>query len=105
MPVADLGSGDLRSRDIWLVRVLVQNGLAMFATWGTVASMFNFAVVLTYRSGARQDVSSTVSLSIFTAEIVLWWIVDNFREYVVGIDHITQHSLHKPNPSSLVMKL
>jgi hypothetical protein len=66
------------SRDIWIVRLLVQNGLAMFAMWGTVASMFNFAVVLTYRTGARQDISSTVALSIFTVEILAWWILDNF---------------------------
>ena len=26
------------SRDVWLVRLLVQNGIAMFAMWGTVAS-------------------------------------------------------------------
>jgi len=60
---------DLMRRDVWLVRMLVQNGLAMFAVWGTVASMFNFAVVLTYRTGARQNVSSSVSLSILTLEV------------------------------------
>lgn len=65
-------------RDIWVVRLVVQNGLAMFAMWGTVASMFNFAVVLTYRTGARQSVSSSVALSIFTLEIITWWIFDNF---------------------------
>lgn len=65
-------------RDIWMVRLVVQNGLAMFAMWGTVASMFNFAVVLTYRTGARQSVSSSVALSIFTLEIIIWWIFDNF---------------------------
>jgi hypothetical protein len=69
---------DEHRRDIWIVRLLVQNGLAMFAVWGTVASMFNFAVVLTYRTGARQDVSSTVSLSIFAVEIVAWWTFENF---------------------------
>ena len=65
-------------RDIWLVRILVHNGLAMFATWGTVASMFNFAVVLTYGTGAKLEVGSTVSLAIFTLEIIVWWIFDNF---------------------------
>ncbi len=64
------------SRDVWLIRILVQNGLAMFAIWGTVASMFNFAVVLTYRTGAPQDVASTVSLSIFTLEVFIYWLFD-----------------------------
>ena len=64
-------------REIWLMRILVQNGMAMFAIWSMVASMFNFGVVLTYRTGARQDVASTVSLSIFTMEILAWWLFDN----------------------------
>lgn len=75
--VSSAAETDFR-RDIWVVRLVVQNGLAMFAMWGTVASMFNFAVVLTYRTGARQSVSSSVALSIFTLEIVTWWIFDNF---------------------------
>ena len=66
------------TRDIWFMRILVHNGLAMFATWGTVAAMFNFAVVLTYRTGAEAEVGSTVSLAIFTLEIIAWWIFDNF---------------------------
>lgn len=71
-------AADEHKRDVWIVRLLVQNGLAMFAVWGSVASMFNFAVVLTYRTGARQDVSSTVSLSIFAVEIIVWWTFENF---------------------------
>lgn len=67
-----------REKDIWLVRILVHNGLALFATWGTVASMFNFAVVLTYRTGAKLEVGSTVALAIFTLEIIVWWVFDNF---------------------------
>ena len=65
-------------REIWINRILVQNGLAMFAVWGTVAAMFNFAIVLKYRTGAKQEVASTVSLSIFIIEILIWWIFDNF---------------------------
>ena len=62
---------------IWLVRILVHNGLAMFATWGTVATMFNFAVVLTHRTGAELDVGGAVSFAIFTLEILVWWIFEH----------------------------
>ena len=68
-------------KDVWLVRILVQNGLGFYATWGGVASIFNFAIVLTYRTGLtpkRQEVGSTVSLIIFTLEIFSWFILDNF---------------------------
>ncbi len=68
-------------RDIWAMRVIVQNGLGLYAAWGTVASVFNFAIVLTFGtglSGDRQAVGSTVSLIIFTLEIFAWFIFDNF---------------------------
>jgi membrane-associated PAP2 superfamily phosphatase len=65
-------------KDIWFMRVFVQNGLAMYATWATVASVFNFAVVLTFRTGAEQEVGSMVSLTVFTLEIIAWWVFDNF---------------------------
>jgi hypothetical protein len=64
------------TREIWLIRVFVHNGIAMFASWGTVASIFNFAVVLTYRTGAKKTVGSIVSLTIFTMELLAWWVFD-----------------------------
>ena len=64
--------------EIWFVRIFVQNGLAMYASWGTVASVFNFAVVLTFRTGAEQEVGSMVALTVFTLEIIAWWVFDNF---------------------------
>ena len=71
-------------KDIWMIRLVVQNGLGLFAAWGTVAAVFNFAIVLSYRTGLKQsrqsgqDVGSTVSLIIFTLEIFAWFIFDNF---------------------------
>ena len=72
------------NKELWFIRILVQNGLAMFAMWGCVAAMFNFGVVLTYGTGAKQEVASTVSLSIFTLEILIWWVFDNvvFEKYL-----------------------
>ena len=64
--------------DIWLMRVVCCNGLAMFASWGSVAAMFNFAVVLTYETGADPSAGSTVSLALFSLEICAWWVFDNF---------------------------
>ena len=36
---------------LWLYRALVNNGLAYYATWVTVATFLNFSIALTYRSG------------------------------------------------------
>ena len=67
-------------KEIWVIRLLVQNGLATFATWGSVAAIYNFAVVLISNTGVNVDagVGSTVSLTVFTLEIGAWWIMDNF---------------------------
>jgi len=69
---------DKMYKDIWFMRIFVHNGLAMYAIWSTVASVFNFAVVLIFRTGAPQEVGSMVSLTVFTLEVIAWWVFDNF---------------------------
>eukprot|EP00062_Callorhinchus_milii_P004061 gi/632942733/ref/XP_007886570.1/ PREDICTED: uncharacterized protein LOC103175372 [Callorhinchus milii] len=34
--------------DLWLVRILVQNGIVVYATWPTIATLLNFAIELTF---------------------------------------------------------
>ncbi|XP_041046057.1 uncharacterized protein si:ch211-161h7.5 isoform X1 [Carcharodon carcharias] len=70
--------------DLWLVRILVQNGLTVYATWTTIATLINFAVVLTYSGGITVVTSGTVSLSILAFEVVLWFNLENllFDKYV-----------------------
>lgn len=69
--------------DIWLIRLLIQNGIAFYAAWVTIATLLNLGVVLTYKDGSDvtdiyldQDVSSTIILAIAAAEIVLWFSLD-----------------------------
>ena len=69
--------------DVWLIRLLIQNGIAFYTAWVTVATLLNFGVVLTYKDGSdvtdtflAQDISSTIILSIVTAEIILWFSLD-----------------------------
>jgi len=67
-----------RQKDVWLTRGLVHNGLAMYATWVSVATLLNLAMVLTYSDGSDVTVStaSTVALGVLTAEIVVFVAVD-----------------------------
>ncbi|XP_038664410.1 uncharacterized protein LOC119972152 [Scyliorhinus canicula] len=67
-----------RKVDLWLVRILVQNGVAVYATWTTVATLINFAIVLTYSGGITTATSGTVSLSILAFKVVLWFYLENF---------------------------
>ena len=38
---------------LWFYRILVNNGLAFYATWVTLASLLNFSIALTYSSGGN----------------------------------------------------
>ncbi|KAL4229136.1 hypothetical protein ACF0H5_012174 [Mactra antiquata] len=77
-----------RKSDVWLTRFLVQNGLSMYATWCTIATLLNLAFVLSYRSAydIGQRNASTVSLSILSAIVLVflvtdWFFLDRYTRY------------------------
>ncbi|XP_072912244.1 uncharacterized protein [Hemitrygon akajei] len=69
---------EYRKVDLWLVRILVQNGIAVYATWTTIATLLNFAVVLTYSANIAMVTSGTICLSLLAVEVVLWFGLENF---------------------------
>ncbi|XP_064643550.1 uncharacterized protein LOC135497650 [Lineus longissimus] len=75
-------------RDIGLTIGLTQNGMALYATWTSVATLLNLAMVLTYIAGVDNAVACTSSLSILAVELVLWFVMDiffldKFTRYIV----------------------
>lgn len=64
--------------DLWCIRILVQNGIATYATWTTIATLLNFTIVLSYNAGMNKSDAATVALSILLGEAVGWFIVENF---------------------------
>ncbi|XP_016296644.1 uncharacterized protein LOC107654190 [Sinocyclocheilus anshuiensis] len=66
--------------DLWCIRILVQNGIATYTTWTTIATLINFTVVLRYDAGMTQSdpVMISLSLSILLGEAISWFIVENF---------------------------
>ncbi|XP_008503220.2 uncharacterized protein LOC103538593 [Calypte anna] len=64
--------------ELWLIRVLVQNGLALYATWAVIATLLNFAVVLIYKWNVSNEKATTASLSILVLDLVLWFYLENF---------------------------
>ncbi|KAM8945354.1 uncharacterized protein RCH25_048617 [Pelodytes ibericus] len=67
-----------RRVDLWLIRVFVHNGIAVYATWTTIATLLNFAVVLTYNGGYANSTSTTVALAILAFEVIVWFCLENF---------------------------
>ncbi|XP_037312006.2 uncharacterized protein LOC119198682 [Pungitius pungitius] len=64
--------------DLWLQRVLVQNGIAIYATWTTIASLVNLSIVLNYDANVSPADAATVSLSILTVLLFVWFFLENF---------------------------
>lgn len=74
--------------DIYIARYLVLNSIAIYATWVTVATLINFAIVLQYYADLSAANAGTVALSILTVELLVYFILeitilDAFARFVV----------------------
>ncbi|ELT92301.1 hypothetical protein CAPTEDRAFT_226481 [Capitella teleta] len=65
-------------REIWLIRFLVQNAFAIYATWTTIATILNLGAVMTYVGGVDMETTSLTQLGILSAEILAWFLLDLF---------------------------
>lgn len=50
----------------------VQNGLALYVTWTSIATLLNFTVVLIYKWNVPDEKATTASLSILALGLVIW---------------------------------
>lgn len=64
-------------KDLYLLRILVQNGLALYTTWTSIASLINFSLVL-HLWGVEKSTAATASLCILFGEVVAWFILENW---------------------------
>ncbi|XP_044074590.1 uncharacterized protein si:dkey-29d8.3 [Siniperca chuatsi] len=64
-------------KDLACLTILVQNGLALYTTWTSIASLINFSLVL-HLWGVDKSTAATASLCILFAEVVGWFIFQNW---------------------------
>ncbi|XP_041372326.1 uncharacterized protein LOC121385636 [Gigantopelta aegis] len=69
-----------RRADLWMVRVLVQNGVAFYATWSALIALLDLGSVLSYAAIPQLDVglSSTIVLGLVSGFVVVYFLVDIF---------------------------
>ena len=67
--------------DVLCVRILIQNGIIFYTAWVTIATCINLVVMLTYKFGVNSSQAATVGLSVLSAVIICWFIVENFLCY------------------------
>ncbi|XP_071813341.1 uncharacterized protein [Apostichopus japonicus] len=61
---------------LFFTRLFLLNGLGVYATWTTVATMINLSIVLVYFQGQDQDTSCTISLCILAAIAVGYFLLE-----------------------------
>ena len=51
---------------LWVMRILVHNGLCLLGTWGLVASMLGFTDALVYKDSAGSDTALLTGTDVTT---------------------------------------
>ncbi|XP_058481680.1 uncharacterized protein LOC131456969 [Solea solea] len=64
--------------DLWLIRILVQNGVAVYATWGTVSTLLNLTIYLQHQRGTSRCDCAMLSLMLLLMELFAWFLLENF---------------------------
>ena len=80
--------GTIRVIDVWATWILVINGIAIYATWLTIATLFNLGIVVQYYGDFSAVNTGTLCLSLLTVEVIVYFILENtvldcFAHYVL----------------------
>ena len=65
--------------DLVLTTILLHNGLAVYATWTSIATLLNMGVIMQYTGNNRQDETTVgiVVLSILLLVEIAWFLLEN----------------------------
>ncbi|XP_023181782.1 uncharacterized protein LOC111606182 isoform X1 [Xiphophorus maculatus] len=67
-----------RNADLWMFRILVQNGVAVYATWGTLSTLLNLTIYLQHQTEASRYHCTMLSLLLLLMELLVWFLLENF---------------------------
>lgn len=79
--------GSHRQIELVIANVLVINGIAIYATWLTIATLANFSIVLQYFADLGEVATGTLMLCILSIEVLAYFVLENtvldrFARYV-----------------------
>ncbi|XP_036377830.1 uncharacterized protein LOC118773148 [Megalops cyprinoides] len=64
--------------EIWFIRFMTQNGLALFATLSSIEALINMGVALKYSAGLQDPLVSTVVLTVLFVGLLVWFTFESF---------------------------
>lgn len=65
-------------KDLWLYRILVQNGVAVYATWGTLSTLLNLTIYLEHQTSTSRCDCAMLSQLLLLLELFVWFLLENF---------------------------
>lgn len=84
--------GKKQRLDIILTIAFLHNGLAVYATWTTIATLLNMGIIMEHTGNNKQDETTVglVTLSILIVEEIAWFLLENsildrFVRYILTI--------------------
>ena len=63
-----------KAKFLWMYRIFVNNGIAFYATWVTIATALNLSIAMTYEWGVNRSAASIVGV-IFVAAVVFGYFI------------------------------
>jgi len=75
--------------DIWVTRILVQNGTALYLGWTSCAALISGVSTLVYKLGVSMCTACWIALAILLAVLIVWFTLETFAfdrqlRYVFG---------------------
>ncbi|XP_034562598.1 uncharacterized protein LOC117829143 [Notolabrus celidotus] len=67
-----------RNGDLWLIRLLVQNGVAVYATWGALATLLNLTIYLQHQTDTLRCDCAMLALGLLLMQLLTWFFLENF---------------------------
>ena len=76
--------------DFYIAHIAVLNGIAIYATWVTIATLLNFTIVLQYFADVSGTDAATIGLAFLTVEAISYFVLENtvldyFARYVFTV--------------------
>ncbi|XP_070709427.1 uncharacterized protein [Pempheris klunzingeri] len=67
-----------RKADLWLIRILVQNGVAIYATWLTLFTLLNLTIYLQHQTDTSRCDCAVLALVLLLMKLLAWFLLENF---------------------------
>lgn len=70
-----------KTKDVWCIRVLVQNGTFLYASWSFLMFLFSLEVLLVYKIGISKQTAHLITLGIIAFKLIAYFLIENVFAY------------------------